>query len=103
MTTAQQEIPEAQADASVDEEAYHFDYFAHPQAEDLDTFFNYHPQQPTKHHLVLAKVFHSKHGTNRKWLTYSEKTQSLYCSVCLFRAFAPAASDSPFIKRGGEL
>lgn len=34
------EIPEAHADASVDEEAYHLDYFAHPQAKDLDTFFN---------------------------------------------------------------
>ncbi|XDV47519.1 hypothetical protein PO909_017124 [Leuciscus waleckii] len=96
-TTALQEIPEEQAYASVDEEASHFDYFARPQAQDLDTFFNYHPQQPTKHHL-LAKVFHSKHGTNRKWLTYSEKTQSLYCSVCL--AFAPAAGESPFIKGG---
>lgn len=31
-TTALQENPEAQADASVDEEASHFDYFACPQA-----------------------------------------------------------------------
>uniref|UniRef100_A0A671TTT5 Uncharacterized protein n=1 Tax=Sparus aurata TaxID=8175 RepID=A0A671TTT5_SPAAU len=94
---AQQKIPEAQADASLDEESDHLDFFAHPQPQDLEVFFSYHPQQPTKHPL-LAKVFHSKHGTNRKWLTYSEKTQSLYCSVCL--AFAPAASDSPFIKGG---
>ncbi|XP_034050132.1 zinc finger MYM-type protein 1-like isoform X2 [Thalassophryne amazonica] len=52
--------------------------------------------QSTKEPL-LAKVFH-KHGTNRKWLTYSEKSKSLYCSVCL--AYAPPTSESPFIKHG---
>ncbi len=86
-TAARQKVPE---------ENDTFDYFAHSQSKDLDMFFSYHPQQPQKY--PIAKVYNIKDGTNRKWLTYNEKTNSLYCSVCL--AFAPVAGDSPFIKGG---
>ena len=66
----QQKTPEGQADVHVDEETELLDYFVHPQH--LDVFFSYHPQQPTKQSRLLH-VFHNKHGTNHKWLTYSEK------------------------------
>jgi hypothetical protein len=31
-------------------------------------FFQYHPKQTSQS--VISNVFHSKDGTNRKWLTY---------------------------------
>lgn len=85
------------SEATVDKET-DFDYFAHPQSQDLALFFHYHPHQPTQLP-ILAKVFHQKHGTNRKWLSYSEESKALYCSVCL--AFAPATTISSFVK--GEM
>lgn len=74
-----------------------FDYFARPQSKDFDLFFQYHLKQTPQR--VIPNVFHSKDGTNRKWLTYNEVTHSLFCSICL--AFAkPSASDSAFVKGG---
>ena len=95
---AQQQNPEPKDrnETDEDESVDSFDYFACPQSQDMHMFFSYHPQQTPN--IAIPKVFNSKDGTNRKWLTYSEKNQSLYCSVCL--AFAPLVTDGPFIKRG---
>ncbi len=93
---AQQQNPEPQVrnETDEDESVDSLDYFAHPRI--IPTFFSYHPQQTPN--IAIPKVFNSKDGTKRKWLTYCEKNQSLYCSVCL--AFAPRVSDGPFIKGG---
>lgn len=53
-----------------------FDYFARPQSRDFDLFFQYYPK-PTPQR-VIPNVFHSKDGTNRKWLTYNEVTHYLF-------------------------
>ena len=74
-----------------------FDYFARPQAKDINTFFTYHPQQPPKQ--TVKNIYNNKDGINRKWLTYCEKSNSLYCTVCLAYA-KPSANDSSFIKGG---
>lgn len=98
--TTQQQKPEPLArnkvEEDVDSSVDSFDYYARPQSQDIHTFFSYHPQQTPN--VPISKVFNSKDGTNRKWLTYCEKKQSLFCSVCL--AFAPLVSDDPFIKGG---
>ncbi|XDV21827.1 hypothetical protein PO909_026847 [Leuciscus waleckii] len=68
-----------------------FDYFARPQSKDLDFFFKYHPIQTSER--AIPDVFHSKDGTNRKWLTYNESNHSLFCSVCLAFAKPEHVSD----------
>ena len=73
-----------------------FDYFARPQPKYFYLFYSYHPQQTSKK--AIPKVFHSKDGTNRKWLTYCESSHSLYCLLCLM--FAKPASDNAFVKGG---
>ena len=88
--------PEATNRTDQEDPGGSFDYFARPQSKDLDTFFSFHPQQPSNVH--IPKVFYYKSGANRKWLTYNEKNKHLYCSVCL--AFAPFLSEGPFIKGG---
>lgn len=53
-----------------------FDYFAHPHSGDFDLFWRYHPQQNPKK--AIPKVFYTKDGTNRQWLTYCEAS-----TVCM--------------------
>ncbi len=76
------------------EAALSFDFFKVPKSEDLEIFFKFHPQQNTSKALV-QKVFWSKDGTNRRWLSYSEESHDLYCFVCM--AFAKPTDTSPFI------
>ena len=101
ITAAQQQNPEPQDrnETYEDESVDSFDYFACLQSQDIHIYFSYHPQQTPN--IAIPKVFNSTDGTNRKWLTYCERNQSLYCSVCL--AFAPLVSDGPFIKRHERL
>lgn len=68
---------ETDEDESVDS----FDYFARSQSQDRHIFLSYHPQQTP--YIAIPKVFSCRDETNCKWLTHCEKTQSLYCSVCL--------------------
>lgn len=73
-----------------------FDFYTRPASKDLDFFFSYHPQQPTR---KGTTIYHTKDGIMRKWLTYCKKENSLYCTVCLAYA-KPSASESAFIKGG---
>lgn len=68
-----------------------FSYFARPHQGGLELFFKHQPCQ-TSFNTVLNKAFFRKDGTNRKWLSYCEKTNSLFCTVCL----AFSKSDSLF-------
>ncbi|GLV42880.1 hypothetical protein CBL_09960 [Carabus blaptoides fortunei] len=70
-----------------------FNYFVHPEKCQLDLFFKYHPKQDISDP-VLKKAIYRKDGSNRKWLTYSEKQNALFCSVCI----AFSSSSSPFIR-----
>lgn len=65
-------------------------YFCKPKSIDIINFFIFHPIQPTSSSLISLpfneKIFFSDQGDckfNRKWLTYNEKNQMLFCSVCL--------------------
>ena len=74
-------------------------YFTKPQREDFGAFFNVHPLQPDKLEdekgaFNSHSVFFRKDDTNRRWLTFCKKDQTLFCSVCL--AFA-ADRKSPFV------
>ena len=73
-----------------------FDFYARPASKDLDLFFSYHPQQPPRKGM---SVFQTKDGIKRKTLTYCEKENSQYCTVCLAYA-KPSASESAFVKGG---
>lgn len=67
---ALQQVPDTQAAGSIDADM-EFDYVAHLQAQDLQMFFSYHPQQPTS----LPKLFNNKYGINHKWVTFNEKNK----------------------------
>ncbi|XP_025405010.1 uncharacterized protein LOC112679433 [Sipha flava] len=61
-----------------------------PKSIDIVNFFIFHPIQPTNSSLISLpfneKIFFSDQGDckfNRKWLTYDENNQKLFCSVCL--------------------
>ena len=71
-----------------------FGYFLRQKPDDLNLFFNHHPQQNSKTP-VLQKAFFCKNGTNRKWLSYSDDTEALYCSVCM--AFGRPTDSSTFL------
>lgn len=65
-------------------------YFCKPKTIDIINFFIFHPIQPTNSSLISLpfneKIFFSDQGDckfNRKWLTYDENNQKLFCSVCL--------------------
>uniref|UniRef100_A0A2S2QRP4 Zinc finger MYM-type protein 1 n=1 Tax=Sipha flava TaxID=143950 RepID=A0A2S2QRP4_9HEMI len=65
-------------------------YFCKPKSIDIVNFFIFHPIQPTNSSLISLpfneKIFFSDQGDckfNRKWLTYDENNQKLFCSVCL--------------------
>lgn len=72
-----------------------YNYFARPKKNEITSFFNYHPNQDIKDD-VLRKAINRKDGTNRMWLTYSNETNALFCSVCL--AFSNASESNPFIE-----
>lgn len=61
------------------------DYFDIPRVTGLSRsqFLNYHPKQPTTgKFLNWNRTFLNK-GKNRKWLTYSNEKEALYCFVCM--------------------
>ncbi|XP_025196206.1 zinc finger MYM-type protein 1-like [Melanaphis sacchari] len=65
-------------------------YFCKPKSIDIVNFFIFHPIQPTSSSIISLpfneKIFYNDQGDckfNRKWLTYDENNQMLFCSVCL--------------------
>ncbi len=54
-------------------------YFVRPTPSDLQRFLDYHPQQNP----ALQEVLICKDGISRKWLTYCERRQALFCFVCM--------------------
>lgn len=63
--------------------------FCKPSANQISTFFSFHPIQPhntPQNALPFSEnIFFSDVGNkfNRRWLTFDEKNQMLYCSICL--------------------
>ncbi|XP_034062116.1 uncharacterized protein LOC117539872 [Gymnodraco acuticeps] len=70
------------------------DYFTRPMSGTLDLFFRFHPQQKADK-AVVQRAFFCKDGTNRKWLSYSEAREVLFCSLCM--AFANPRDSNSFI------
>nr|XP_047140987.1 uncharacterized protein LOC101238791 [Hydra vulgaris] len=70
------------------------DWFSRPPSTLLNNFFEIHPIQTTRDPIIV-KSFVRKNGTNRKWLSYSEGNDALYCSICL--AFLPTVVMSSFV------
>jgi len=65
-------------------------YFCKPKSIDIVNIFIFHPIQPTSSSIISLpfneKIFYNDQGDckfNRKWLTYDENNQMLFCSVCL--------------------
>ncbi|KAL4096735.1 hypothetical protein QTP88_021629 [Uroleucon formosanum] len=47
-------------------------------------FFDFHPHQPhLTHPFKSSKVFLGKNNIQRRWITYDEHSEKLFCSVCL--------------------
>ncbi|XP_065684387.1 uncharacterized protein LOC136096744 [Hydra vulgaris] len=70
------------------------DWFSRPPSTLLNKFFEIHLVQTTRDPIIV-KSFVRKNGTNRKWLSYSEGNDALYCSICL--AFLPTVVMSSFV------
>lgn len=70
-------------------------YFVKPHKKDLDIFFAYHPNQDISDPL-LQRTVNRRDGTNRKWLTYCQDKNSLFCSVYL--AFSKSNDINPFVR-----
>ena len=63
----------------VDRSPNHCDnLFVRPKDTERRSFFSQHPVQ-----IGDKPFYHTKDGLPRKWLTFCEKEESLYCSVCL--------------------
>jgi len=61
-----------------------FSYFKKPKSLALGEFFDFHPHQPhLTHPFKSSKVFLGKNNIQRRWLTYDEHSEKLFCSVCL--------------------
>ncbi|KAL4122585.1 hypothetical protein QTP88_014887 [Uroleucon formosanum] len=61
-----------------------FSYFKKPKSLALGEFFDFHPYQPhLTHPFKSSKVFLGKNNIQRRWLTYDEHSEKLFCSVCL--------------------
>ncbi|KAL4091486.1 hypothetical protein QTP88_026173 [Uroleucon formosanum] len=55
-----------------------------PKSLALGEFFDFHPHQPyLTHPFKSSKVFLGKNNIQRRWLTYDEHSEKLFCSVCL--------------------
>lgn len=77
-----------------DREEQAVDYFARPAPAMMQVFLNYHPKQDAKNP-VVKKVFTSKDGKSRKWLTYCHECHALFCFLCL--AFSKPTDSNIFI------
>ncbi|KAL4084377.1 hypothetical protein QTP88_028200 [Uroleucon formosanum] len=61
-----------------------FSYFKKPKSLALGEFFDFHPHQlHLTHPFKSSKVFLGKNNIQRRWLTYDEHSEKLFCSVCL--------------------
>ena len=61
---------------------------------DIPLFFNYHPNRKTVDQKIL-KAMTYKDGLEKKWMSYCEDKNALFCSFCL--AFAPRNHIDVFI------
>jgi len=63
--------------------------FCKPSTNQISTFFSFHPIQPhntsQKRLPFNENIFFGDQGNkfNRRWLTYDEKNEMLYCTICL--------------------
>jgi len=63
--------------------------FCKPSTNQISTFFSFHPIQPhntsQKHLPFNENIFFGDQGNkfNRRWLTYDEKNEMLYCTIYL--------------------
>ncbi|XP_067142177.1 zinc finger MYM-type protein 5-like [Centruroides vittatus] len=72
-------------------------FFIKPHYSNIDDFFKYHPKQPTKKTPFNTKIYNRKIDCqNRKWLTFCEENNKLYCLICL--AYGRDSEDNVFIK-----
>lgn len=65
-----------------DREEQAVDYFAYPEPAMMHVFLNHHPKQDAKNP-VVKKVFTTRDGKSRNWLTYCNERHALFCFLCL--------------------
>ncbi len=65
-----------------------------PDPAKIQAFLKHHPRQDVNNP-VVKKVFTSRGGMVRQWLTYCNKRHTLFCFVCL--AFSKATDSSSFV------
>ena len=61
---------------------YNFNFFGKSKEQDYPLFFKHHPIQTTQDP-IIEKIFYRKDGSQRTWLSYNEKENSLFCWLCL--------------------
>ena len=63
-------------------------YFKRPRQNTLQSFFKFHPIQPSASETDLPftnahRVFFRSNGINRNWVSYCKESKALFCTVCL--------------------
>jgi hypothetical protein len=63
-------------------------YFKRPRHNTLQSFFKFHPIQPSTSETNLPftnaqRVFFRSDGINRNWVSYCQESKALFCTVCL--------------------
>jgi hypothetical protein len=63
-------------------------YFKRPRQNTLQSFFKFHPIQPSGSETDLPftnayRVFFRSNGINRNWVSYFKESKALFCTVCL--------------------
>jgi hypothetical protein len=74
--------PEKQHVCSIDDK--HTSMFQRPETMNMEMFFKFHPCQPYKNVLFNPnKAYVRSDGVRRMWLSYCEKEEKLFCTVCM--------------------